>query len=678
MTQHRHDDDFKDLASIEVPPPRADARRQAIDAARTAFAAEAEKNSDTATQGSWLTSRLKSIAGFFERFETMDMRIPLGTAAIALLVFPVSYYLIDSGTLDLRGLVPDDGEAVEDVAAPEPVPATPAEPQEEVASAPAADAEAPPALVERAEERQEPIQLPAQAQPSGAQQQQRMQQSFAQSYDSAAQSMPPSPAPMAAPQGMAPQPSGDQFAEFEESGVHAVVDDPVSTFSVDVDTASYAYVRRMVEQGMVPPPDAVRIEEMINYFSYDYPTPDDPAVPFSTSVSVFPTPWNESSQLMQIGIRGYVPPADDLASANLVFLIDSSGSMQDPDKLPLLKRAFRLLIGQLSEADTISIVTYAGAAGVVLPPTPASEQARILSALDGLEPGGSTAGADGIALAYQLAEEAYIDDGINRVILATDGDFNVGLSDPDALEDFIAGKRDSGVFLSVLGFGSGNLGDDTMQSLAQNGNGTASYISDFREARKVLVAELGGTLETIAKDVKIQVEFNPATVSEYRLIGYETRALAREDFNNDRVDAGDIGAGHTVTALYEIVPVGSDGGLIDPLRYADEPAPAATSDELGLVRLRYKLPDADDSRLIEVPVGPDSVINDLAVAPDDARFAAAVAAFGQKLKGSDYAGDMSWTQVADLARSARGEDAAGYRSEFVQLVETAAVLDAAN
>ena len=362
---------------------------------------------------------------------------------------------------------------------------------------------------------------------------------------------------------------GDQFATFEDGRTLSVAKEPVSTFSVDVDTAAYSYVRRMLEDGGLPQADAVRVEEMINYFDYGYDGPDSLKTPFAIHTSLFPTPWREGTELLRIGIQGYRLPAEDRPPANIVFLVDTSGSMDEPDKLPLLKKSFELLLGQLSDTDTVSIVAYAGSAGVVLEPTPASDKIKIRAALSDLTPGGSTAGAEGIELAYQLAEQAHTAAGTNRVILATDGDFNVGIDDPDALKRFIAKKRDSGISLSILGFGSGNLDDATMQALAQNGNGTAAYIDSFSEARKVLAEEVGASLVTIARDVKVQVEFNPATVAEYRLIGYETRALNSEDFNNDAVDAGDIGSGHSVTALYEIVPVGSPAALNDPLRYGD-------------------------------------------------------------------------------------------------------------
>ncbi len=374
----------------------------------------------------------------------------------------------------------------------------------------------------------------------------------------------------------------ETFANADPNPLKVTADDPVATFSADVDTASWSIVRSSLMQGALPPADAVRVEEMINYFPYAYPAPEG-SHPFQPTVTVTPTPWNPGTNLVHIGIQGALPEIAERPPLNLVFLIDTSGSMQSPSKLPLLKQSFRLMLAELRPEDSISIVTYAGSAGQVLDPTPASERAAILAALDRLEAGGSTAGQAGLEQAYATAEAMTGDGEVTRVILATDGDFNVGLSDPDALKDFIAEKRDSGTYLSVLGFGRGNLDDATMQALAQNGNGQAAYIDTLSEARKVLVDQLTGALFPIANDVKFQVEFNPATVAEYRLIGYETRALAREDFNNDRVDAGDIGAGHTVTAIFEITPVGSSAILTDPLRY--QPAQTqAGSDELGFLQ----------------------------------------------------------------------------------------------
>ena len=469
-----------------------------------------------------------------------------------------------------------------------------------------------------------------------------------------------------------PEDSTEVFANAPESPLKVTTEDPVSTFSIDVDTASYAVVRSSLMRGNLPPKDAVRIEEIINYFPYAYPTPTGPH-PFEPTITVAPTPWNDGTNLVHIGIQGTQPAVEDRAPLNLVFLIDTSGSMQSADKLPLLKQSFRLMLGQLRPEDEISIVTYAGSAGQVLEPTRASERETIFAALDQLDAGGSTAGQAGLQQAYQVAESMADDGEISRVILATDGDFNVGLSDPGALKDFISDKRDSGTYLSVLGFGRGNLDDATMQALAQNGNGQAAYIDTLSEAQKVLVDQLTGALFPIANDVKIQVEFNPAQIAEYRLIGYETRALNREDFANDRVDAGDIGAGHRVTAIYEVTPVGSDAIRNGPLRYSENAADAVlptTSDELGYFKLRYKQPGEGESTLIETPIQPVQT-----TPSTDVRFSIAMAGFGALLRGSDYLGAWDWQDAIDLANGAKGEDAYGYRAEAVTLMRLATSLD---
>jgi Ca-activated chloride channel family protein len=473
------------------------------------------------------------------------------------------------------------------------------------------------------------------------------------------------PAPMTE---MAPLPEPDTEAYSNEAPnpVKIAAEEPVSTFSIDVDTAAWGVVRSSLMGGYLPNPDSVRVEEMVNYFPYAYPAPDGDR-PFSQTVTVMPTPWNPGTRLVTIGLQGRLPAVEDRPPLNLVFLIDVSGSMEDANKLPLLRQSFRLMLNELRPEDQVAIVTYAGAAGLVLEPTPASDKAAISAALDRLSAGGSTAGAEGLAQAYQVAESMAADGEVSRVILATDGDFNVGISDPDELKRFIEGKRDSGTYLSVLGFGRGNLDDATMQALAQNGNGTAAYIDTLNEARKVLVDELTGALFPIADDVKIQVEWNPAAVAEYRLIGYETRALRREDFNNDKVDAGEIGAGTAVTAIYEVTPVGSDAILNDPLRYGN--AVAATAEpasELGFLRLRYKAPGEDVSQLIEAPIP--------VVATEggtDARFAAAIAGFGQLLRGSTYLGTWSYADAIALANGARGTDEFGYRTEAVTLMRLA-------
>ena len=457
----------------------------------------------------------------------------------------------------------------------------------------------------------------------------------------------------------------EAYPDATPNPLKITVEEPVSTFSIDVDTASYAVVRSSLSNGQLPPEGAVRIEEMVNYFPYNYPAPDANGAPFQPTVRVTQTPWNPGTQLVHIAIQGEKPVVEDRPPLNLVFLIDTSGSMNQSNKLPLLKQSLALMLSKLTAQDQVAIVTYAGSAGQVLEPTAATERATILGALERLDAGGSTAGQAGLQQAYAVADGMAEDGEVTRVILATDGDFNVGLSDPEALKTYIAGKRDTGTYLSVMGFGRGNLDDATMQALAQNGNGQAAFIDTLSEAQKVLVDQFTGALFPIANDVKIQVEFNPAEVAEYRLIGYETRALNREDFNNDKVDAGDIGAGHSVTALYEITPVGSSARLSDPLRYQPE-EPMITTDELGYLKLRYKQPGAATSQLIETPVRISS-----GEPSNDMQFAIAVAGFGQLLQGSTYLGDWNYDQASALASDAKGEDAYGYRAEAVRLMRLA-------
>lgn len=488
----------------------------------------------------------------------------------------------------------------------------------------------------------------------------------------------PAPHPMPAPHH-----GRDQFETIADNPVKMVSQHPVSTFSVDVDTSSYSYMRRQLLQGVLPQKAAVRIEELINYFTYQYPLPPDQAQPFQPTVSVFPSPWNSANRLLHIGIKGYDIPATAAPAANLVFLLDVSGSMNSPDKLPLVKSSLRLLLGKLKPDDSIAIVVYADAAGTVLEPTPVREKAKILNALDNLQAGGSTAGAAGIRQAYRLAESRFDENAVNRVILATDGDFNVGIVDSEELKGFIERQRKTGIFLSVLGFGAGNLNDWLMQELAQNGNGVAAYIDTLHEARKVLVEEASASLFPIARDVKIQVEFNPAVVTEYRLIGYETRALRREDFSNDAVDAGDVGSGHSVTALYEITLAGSDAGLYDALRYqhpAEDSPPdaqdAGRSDEYAFVKIRYKRPGEEVSQLLTTPVTGD---NDIDVSgksqssstASEAGWATAVAGFGQLLRGGRHTGTFDYDAVIQLAERHKGTDKFGYRAEFIQLARLA-------
>ncbi|WP_395541607.1 von Willebrand factor type A domain-containing protein [Neotabrizicola sp. sgz301269] len=472
-------------------------------------------------------------------------------------------------------------------------------------------------------------------------------------------------APMPAPDPM-PQlePNTEEFASAAANPVKITAEEPVSTFSTDIDTASYALVRSTLNMGVLPSPDQVRVEEMVNYFPYAYPAPE-PGQAFRTTVSVMPTPWNAGTDLVTIGLQGELPALADRPALNLVFLIDTSGSMEDPNKLGLLKQSLALMLPDLRPEDQIAIVTYAGSAGLVLPPTKAADRDTILAALDNLTAGGSTAGAEGLELAYRTAKAMQGEGEVSRILLATDGDFNVGVSDPEGLTAYVAKKREQdGTYLSVLGFGRGNLDDATMQALAQKGNGQAAYIDTLSEARKVLVDQLTGALFSIADDVKVQVEWNPAQIAEYRLIGYETRALRREDFNNDKVDAGEIGAGLQVTAIYEVTPVGSDAVLNDPLRYGTATATQAEG-ELGFLRLRWKAPGEDESQLIEQPITGQEP------ATTEARFAAAIAGFGQLLQGSAYLGKWSWDDAIDLALSARGDDPYGYRTEAITLMRLA-------
>lgn len=470
------------------------------------------------------------------------------------------------------------------------------------------------------------------------------------------------------------QPDRERFSSEDPNPLKSAASDPVSTFSIDVDTASYSYVRSALTDGYLPKPDAVRVEEMINYFDYGYRAPENESIPFSTSISVVETPWNADTKLMQIGIQGYRVPLEDLPPQNLVFLIDTSGSMADANKLPLLQQSFRLLLSSLRDEDEVAIVTYAGSAGVLLEPTKVAEKAVILDKINALTSGGSTAGHEGLKGAYALAEKMTGEGEQTRVILATDGDFNVGLSDNDSLKRFVSEKRKSGTALSVLGFGRGNYNDELMQTLAQNGQGVATYIDTLSEARKVLVDQVVSSISMIAQDVKIQVEFNPATVAEYRLIGYETRALKTEDFRNDKVDAGDIGAGHNVTALYEITPVGSPAEKFPERRYGAKPSAggsiaSAYAGELAFVKLRYKKPGETKSRLIETPVHEDT--RDIPLS--ETLFAASVASFGQMLKGTDYLGDWNLQTAEKLARENKGADRFGYRSEFLTILRLAQV-----
>lgn len=465
------------------------------------------------------------------------------------------------------------------------------------------------------------------------------------------------------------------YAPVNENGFRNVVANPLSTFSIDVDNAAYSNIRRFINSGQLPPADAVRIEEMINYFRYTYPEARGEH-PFSVYTELAVCPWNREHQLLHVGLRARSIDKSSLPAANLVFLIDVSGSMATPNKLPLLKSAYSLLVNELRPKDRVAIVVYAGAAGLVLKSTPGDRKEIIMKAIDNLEAGGSTAGGEGLRLAYSEAEKNFIEGGNNRIILATDGDFNVGESSNGGIERMVEEKRKSGVFMTVLGFGMGNLKDDKMEIIADKGNGNYSYIDNLQEARKVLVSEFGGTLFTIAKDVKFQIEFNPSKVESYRLIGYENRLLNEEDFNDDKKDAGEMGSGHNVTALYELVPAGSEERTpaVDPLKYQSIPAARRSSDEDGsdeylTIKLRYKLPDGETSRLMERSV--KGYVADIEDASENLRFAAAVSEFGMILRDSEFRGNATFESAASLARSARGEDEEGYRAELIRLINTA-------
>lgn len=468
-------------------------------------------------------------------------------------------------------------------------------------------------------------------------------------------------------------PGAERFPDAQTNRAVLVEEQPVSTFSSDVDTASYAYVRRQLNAGRMPPPAAVRVEEMVNYFPYAYAAPNKASQPFALTTAITPSPWNADNQLLHVAVRGYDLQRAERPPMNVVLLVDVSGSMAPQDRLPLLKQGFRLFAQGLREQDRMAIVTYANGTAVALEPTTGGDKQKILDAIDALQAAGGTAGRDGLERAYAMAQRHFDAKAVNRIILATDGDFNIGVRDPRQLETFIADKRKSGVYLSIFGVGDGNLNDALIQRLTQSGNGNAAYIDSLLEARKALQGELGSTMFPIANDVKMQVEFNPARVAAYRLIGYETRMLARQDFKDDKVDAGDMGAGHMVTAIYEITPAAGAAKLVDPLRYGTgkKAAPAGKNDELAFVRVRYKLPGESKSRLAEQPVRQATARATLAAAPADQRFAVAVAAFGQRLRGEPQVSDYSYADIATLASDARGADTDGYRAEFVKLVRMA-------
>ncbi|WHO76959.1 VWA domain-containing protein [Rhizobium sp. BT03] len=690
----------KELEKLSrLTPPAADpqARARALTAAMQAF--DSAENNAAAAQGNAKGWRPSSIINWIWS-PAVNKKFLAGSALATLLVIPAAGYL----TLELTRNQPIvDQEKIAGTVSKNDAP-KPAEPQlseattDEIRSAQSSAADSAQVLQDKQPQAAKPAaELRAEFDAGEIAALKNKSEESAAALGVAKRAAPAAPGVvaqgqlLAEPMAVAPSPippaegrmqiqldpGRERFANAAANPIKSVADDPVSTFSADVDSASYSFVRRSLTGGAMPDPQSVRVEEMINYFPYDWPRPENAEQPFKATVTVMPTPWNQNTELMHVAIKGYDIAPATAPHANLVFLIDVSGSMDEPDKLPLLKSAFRLLVNRLKADDTVSIVTYAGNAGTVLEPTRVAEKAKILSAIDRLEAGGSTGGAEGIEAAYDLAKKAFVKDGVNRVMLATDGDFNVGPSSDEDLKRIIEEKRKDGIFLTVLGFGRGNLNDSLMQTLAQNGNGSAAYIDTLAEAQKTLVEEAGSTLFPIAKDVKFQVEFNPERIAEYRLIGYETRALNREDFNNDRVDAGDIGSGHSVTAIYEITPKGSPAVMNDELRYGvPNKAPAETSGsahqgELAFVKMRYKRPGEDKSALITTPVGDGNAVATVDAAPGDVRFSVAVAAFGQKLSRTSALDAYPYQAIADLAAASRGTDSFGYRSDFLGLVRLA-------
>lgn len=674
MTRER--DPLDQLARLQAPPPSERARMAALDAAMAEFAAQ-EKIA-AAPQGSGFGHRL--ISGVIETWRSsMTTKSLAGPALATVLLIPaaglMAWHYMNEASVAPEAIPPGaKKETGQGAAAPGNGKTAREAIQDQVAEAlePADTTVSVQPVAPPAEQELAAVEAPDAARPIARMAPAQRAMKTSPALDGAALYSAP-PAIMPEPMPRAGE-NRDRIEDFPTNPIRRVAEEPVSTFSIDVDTASYSLVRRMLKEGRLPEPDSVRVEELVNYFPYDWPAPESAETPFRPTVAVMPSPWHEQKLLMHVAIKGYEIPQQAKPKTNLVFLVDTSGSMQDADKLPLVKASLRLLLDRMTGDDTIALVTYAGEAGVALEPTKASERDKILSAIDRLGAGGSTAGAAGIEEAYRLAEKAKVEGGVNRIMLATDGDFNVGPSDDESLKKLVEEKRKSGVFLSVLGFGQGNYNDQLMQVLAQNGNGVAAYIDTLAEAEKTLVQEASASLFTIAKDVKIQVEFNPDRVSEYRLVGYETRALKREDFNNDRVDAGDIGSGHSVTAIYELTPKDSPAQSVDALRYQTndaKPAAETNSGEFAFVKIRYKAPDGDVSTLIAQPVTEAARFGSLDQASDDVRFSVAVAGFGQKLRGADATAQYDWDRIAEIAQGARGADPFGYRSEFLTLVRLA-------
>ena len=642
------ENELRRLKDLPIPPPSEEAKKAAVDAALVAFNPPLPKFTGE-PQANAVPPRLRNTSSISEGNSKMRFRLPVAIAAsIVVLALAVPFTLHLTRTHEAT-LHKDKVAAVSEPQAPA-----------LLASGPAAPSVQPYQCMGRRLCRLRTGRSAVELQPVGHR---------------VAELDPVERSRLSRDLALVPEEARDRFATAAATPVKSVASEPISTLSIDVDSASYSFVRRTLNSGHVPPKDAVRVEEMINYFPYAYPLPEDRSAPFRPTVSVLPSPWNPTNKLVHIAIKGYDVPRSERPRANLVLLIDASGSMAPDDRLPLLKNAFRMLIDTLRPDDTVGIVTYAGGTHAALEPTKVVDKRKIFEVIERLHANGSTAGGAGIQEAYRMAEATFDKTAVNRVILATDGDFNVGITDVGELKAFVERKRETEIYLSVLAVGRGNYNDALVQALAQNGNGIAAYIDTLNEARKVLVDEVSSTLFPIAKDVKVQIEFNPAMVAEYRLIGYETRLLRREDFNNDKVDAGDISSGHTVTAIYEITPVGSPK-FVEDLRYKQPAAvpskgPGEGKGEYAFLRINYKLPTETTSRRIELAVTPaleKAAINQLTT---EVRFSTAVAAFGQLLRGEPHLKSFAYDEVIALASAARGDDLFGYRSEFINLVRLA-------
>ena len=667
------EDELRQLKDLPVPPPSEDARKAAVDAALAAFKPSVAHFAG-GPQANAVPPRLRSTSSIAEGTSKMRFRLPVAIAAsiaVLALAVPFTLHLMRTHEATLH----QDKAAALSEPAPIQAPA-------HLASVPAAPpSAAPPMHADRKgdlapQEEARTVALTPKLAPKRTTSVKAQPALAAQQTGRLVAGLDPGERSYSSRDlAGASEEARERFATAAANAVKSVTSEPVSTFSIDVDSASYSFMRRALISGRLPPKDAVRVEEIINYFPYAYPLPEERSAPFRATVTVLPSPWNATNKLVHVAIKGYDVPKSERPRANLVLLIDNSGSMAPEDRLPLLKNAFRMLIDTLRPDDTVGIVTYAGETHAALEPTKVADKRKILEAFEWLHASGSTAGGAGIQEAYRMAEAAFDKAAVNRVILATDGDFNVGITDVGELRSFIERKRETGIYLSVLGVGRGNYNDALMQALAQNGNGVAAYIDTLNEARKVLVDEVSSTLFTIAKDVKIQIEFNPAMIAEYRLIGYETRLLRREDFNNDKVDAGDIGSGHTVTAIYEVTPVGSPK-FVEDLRYkqpaaVSSSAPSEGKGEYGFLRINYKLPTETVSRRIELAIMQALEKATIDQVSAEVRFSTAVAAFGQLLRGEPYLKSFGYDEVIALASAARGEDLFGYRAEFLNLVRLA-------